>query len=66
MKMYNDMIAKSTTSTSIDKDTWSIYSGRNCRATGLFYPEEDQAPYIMPSNAATNNIKKKYLWLQSN
>lgn len=55
------MIPTSTTSTNIDKDTWEIYSGRNSRASGVFYPEEDQAPPIMPITAANTNIKKKYL-----
>jgi len=61
MKMYNEMISKKTTSTSIDKDTWEIYSGRNGSAAGVFYPEEDQAPPILPFNPANNNFKKKYL-----
>ena len=55
------MIAKKTTSTNIDKDTWEIYSGRNSKAAGLFYPEEDQAPYILSSGPASKNIKKIYL-----
>ena len=61
MKMYNDMVASSTTSTSIDKDTYEIYSMRNSRAAGRWAPEEDQAPPFLPDTAASTNIKKKYL-----
>lgn len=61
MKIYNDMLTNSTTSTNIDKDTWQLYASRNSRATGIWCPEEDQAPYILPDTVATHNIKKKYL-----
>jgi len=39
MKVYNDMIPNSTTSTSLDKDTWEVYSQRNSRMAGLWAPE---------------------------
>ena len=39
MKMYNDLLPNSTTSTSVDKDTWEVYSARNSRAAGVWVPE---------------------------
>lgn len=60
MKTYNDLLTKSTTSTSVDKDTWKVYTDRNCAQAGRFAPEEDQAPYFMPGTEATKKIKKIY------
>jgi hypothetical protein len=37
MKVYNDLVATSTTSTSIDKETWGIYAERN--SGSVFYAE---------------------------
>jgi hypothetical protein len=59
--MYNDMLAKSTTTTNLDKDTWTLYTQRNSPFTGRWAPEEDQAPYFLRENSANKNIKKKYL-----
>lgn len=59
--MYNDMLSRKTTSTNLDKDTWEIYAGRNCGATGVYFPEEDQAPPILNLTSDMKNIKKKYL-----
>ena len=61
IKMYNDLLSKSTTSSNLDKDTWEVYAQRNSRLAGGMFPEEDQAPYILPDNPAKTNIKKKYL-----
>lgn len=61
MKMYNDMLSKKTTSTSLDKDTWELYAARNGRLAGTLAPEEDQAPPLLPNTSATTNIKKIYL-----
>jgi hypothetical protein len=61
IKLYNDMLSKSTTSTNIDKDTWELYTRRNSVCTGTSYPEEDQAPYILPDTAASKKIKKIFL-----
>lgn len=61
VKTYNDMLSTSTTSTSLDKETWHIYEERNCRAAGIWVPEEDKAPPIMPDTIATRKIKKKFL-----
>lgn len=61
MKSYNDMLAKSTTSTSLDKDTYQLYTARNSKMAGVWYPEEDQAPYILPDTQASTRIKKFYL-----
>ena len=61
MKMYNDMVALGTTSTSIDKDTWQTYEQRNSRIAGVWAPEEDQAPPFLPNTRATEKIKKKFL-----
>ena len=61
MKMYNDLLATSTTSTSLDKETWDIYAQRNCSMAGLKFPEEDQAPPFLPNTPATTKIKKIFL-----
>ena len=61
MKMYNDMVAIGTTSTSLDKDTWQTYSERNSRMAGIWAPEEDQAPPILPNTRATRKLKKKLI-----
>lgn len=60
MKAYNDMVSRSTTSTSIDKDTYQIWSDRNCSETGLTLPEEDSAPYFLPKTRKTKRWKKQY------
>lgn len=61
IKTYNDLLATSTTSTSIDKETWDIYAQRNSSLAGSSYPEEDQAPYLLPNTPATTKIKKIFL-----
>lgn len=61
MKMYNDLLATSTTSTSLDKDTWELYAQRTSRNAGLEFPEEDQAPPFLPNTPATTKIKKIFL-----
>lgn len=61
VKTFNDLVASSTTSTSLDKDTWNIYVSRNCELTGLKFPEEDQAPYFLPNTPATTKLKKIFL-----
>jgi hypothetical protein len=61
MKTYNDMIPHSTTSTSLDKDTWQLYASRNSPWAGITCPEEDSAPHLLPDTIASTKIKKKYL-----
>lgn len=61
IKTYNDLLSTSTTSTSLDKDTWELYSQRNSKQAGCEYPEEDQAPYLLPNTPATTKIKKIFL-----
>lgn len=61
MKTYNDMVSKSTTSTSLDKDTWSIYQKRQAKGDNSLYGDEDQAPYFLPDTPASSKIKKIYL-----
>jgi hypothetical protein len=39
VKTYNDLLATSTTSTSIDKDTWQIYAQRNSSLAGKLFAE---------------------------
>lgn len=61
IKVYNDLVAKSTTSTSLDKDTWRVYENRNS-AGWLTGPEdEDSAPYFLPDTRASTRIKKIFL-----
>ena len=59
MKVYNDLLATSTTSTSIDKETWSLYAERNAKSAA--YAEEDQAPPFLPNTPATTKIKRMFL-----
>jgi len=61
MKMYNDLVSTSTTSSSLDKETWEIYENRHSSGTGSALPEEDTAPYILPSNASNSRIKKIFM-----
>lgn len=61
IKVYNDLLSRSTTSTSLDKDTWNVYAQRNSSAAGISYPEEDSAPYFLPDTIATGKLKKIYL-----
>lgn len=61
MKMYNDLLATSTTSTSLDKDTWELYAQRTSSSAGCEFPEEDQAPPFLPNTPATTKIKKIFL-----
>ena len=61
MKMYNDLLATSTTSTSLDKDTWELYAQRTSSSAGREFPEEDQAPPFLPNTPATTKIKKIFL-----
>lgn len=61
MKGYNDLLSTSTTSTALDKDTWQIYAQRNSSMAGFKFPEEDSAPYFLPSTPATTKIKKIFL-----
>lgn len=59
MKVYNDILATSTTSTSIDKETWSIYAER--KEKNADSAEEDQAPPFLPNTPATTKIKRMFL-----
>jgi hypothetical protein len=61
MKVYNDLLSRSTTSTNLDKDTWQVYSQRNSCMAGIAFPEEDSAPYFLPDTIATGKIKKIFL-----
>jgi hypothetical protein len=61
IKTYNDLLATTTTSTSLDKETWDIYAQRNSKMAGCKFPEEDQAPYFLPNTPATTKIKKIFL-----
>jgi predicted oxidoreductase (fatty acid repression mutant protein) len=56
IKTYNDLLSTSTTSTSVDKETWQIYAQRQGGCV-----EEDQAPYLLPNTPATTKIKKIFL-----
>ena len=61
IKTYNDLLSTSTTSTALDKDTWDLYVQRNSKPAGFKFPEEDQAPYLLPHTPATTKIKKIFL-----
>jgi len=61
MQTFNDMLPKSVTSTSIDKDTYALWQSRNCSETGLSLPEEDSAPPLLPQRSSNINIKKRYI-----
>ena len=58
IKIYNDMVSRSTTSTSIDKDTYQLWENRNCSETGLTLPEEDKAPYFLPKTRQAKRWRK--------
>jgi hypothetical protein len=61
IKVYNDLVTKTTTSTSLDKDTWKVYEMRNSSAAGIIGPEEDSAPYFLPDTRASTRIKRIFL-----
>jgi len=61
MKVYNDLVAASTTSTSLDKDTWNIYEVRNSSQAGITAAEEDKAPYFLVKRKHNTKIKKIFL-----
>lgn len=60
MKILNGFLPRTKTSTSIDKDTISIYDERHSSLTGTVYAEEDTIPPLLPKNAATAKWKKLY------
>jgi len=66
MKVYNDLVAASTTSTSLDKDTWNIYEVRNSSQAGITAAEEDKAPYFLVKRKHNTKIKKIFLWSNKN
>ncbi len=61
IKVYNDLVTKTTTSTSLDKDTYRLYENRNSAGAGVIYPEEDSAPYFLPDTRASTRIKRIFL-----
>jgi hypothetical protein len=58
MKILNGFLPRTKTSTSIDKETKSIYQDRHSGLTGTFYAEEDTTPPLLPKNFATTKFKK--------
>lgn len=60
MKILNGFLPRSTTSTSIDKETKSIYNRRHSSLTGTVFAEEDTIPPLLPKNAAVSKWKKIY------
>lgn len=58
--MYNDLLPRSTTSTRIDKETYSLYQQRNSKNAGTIYTEEDITPPFLPKYGG-ENFKKVYL-----
>lgn len=63
MKILNGFLPRTKTSTSIDKETISIYNQRHSSLTGILYAEEDTIPPLLPKNSATTKFKKIYHWL---
>ena len=61
MKSYNDMVSRSTTSTSLDKDTYYLWADRNSSEAGLTIAEEDKAPYFLLRTRKIKRWKKEYL-----
>jgi hypothetical protein len=61
VKTYNDLLSTSTTSTSLDKETYELYAQRTSRNAGVSFPEEDQAPYLLPNTPQTTKLKKIFL-----
>lgn len=66
MKVYNDLVASSTTSTSLDKDTWNMYEVRNSSEAGITAAEEDKAPYFLVQGKHNLKIKRIFLWWNKN
>ncbi len=62
MKILNGFLPRTKTSTSIDKETKSIYQDRHSGLTGTFYAEEDTTPPLLPKNFATTKFKKITHW----
>jgi hypothetical protein len=58
MKILNGFLPRTKTSTSIDKETRSIYADRHSAYTGTIYAEEDTIPPLLPKNSATTKFKK--------
>jgi hypothetical protein len=58
MKILNGFLPRTKTSTSIDKETLSIYQDRHSDLTGTYYAEEDTIPPLLPKNFATTKFKK--------
>lgn len=56
VKLFNDLVPKSVTSSNIDKDTYNLYQSRNGIFTGILDAEEDSCPEIIPNY--TKGIKK--------
>lgn len=60
MKILNGFLPRTKTSTSIDKETKSIYNQRNGSMAGTVYAEEDTIPPLLPKNSAVSKWKKIY------
>lgn len=60
MKILNGFLPRTKTSTSIDKETLSIYSHRNGPFAGTLFAEEDVIPPLLPKNAAITKWKKMF------
>ena len=58
MKILNGFLPRTKTSTSIDKDTLSLFNKRHSSLTGTLYAEEDTIPPLLPKNSATTKWKK--------
>ena len=57
---FNDMVPRTRTSTEIDRRTRQLYAERNGSWAGTYYPEEDEAPPLLPQNLTTQFSKKVY------
>jgi hypothetical protein len=61
MKMLNDLIPRTRTSTDIDVRTRMIYSKRNGFLSGTLFAEDDFAPPITIKNK--NSLTKQPIYL---
>lgn len=61
IKWYNEGIPRTKTSTSIDRDTDSIYAQRNSNMAGKLFTEDDLAPPVLIRTQARKYNGKMYL-----
>ena len=59
MKLLNDALPRTRTSTEIDRRTRSIYEERNSELAGTLWAEDDFAPVIQEKNPSHKYASKK-------